>query len=106
MRNWCCSCVNGASGTRQKPKVATSRYSQELLEMRLSVCVCSLVRALTSEYYQSSGTQGERITDGIDITTWDVKRNDDSVVFSVWDFAGQTVYYNTHQVRITFRPRC
>ena len=58
----------------------------------------SLVRALTSEYYQSHGTQGERITDGIDITTWNVKRNDENIVFSVWDFAGQTVYYNTHQV--------
>ena len=58
----------------------------------------SLVRALTSEYYQSEGTQGEKITDGIDITTWNVKRNDENIVFSVWDFAGQTVYYNTHQV--------
>ena len=61
---------------------------------------CSLVRALTSEYYQSYGTQGERITDGIDITTWNVNRKGENVIFSCWDFAGQTVYYNTHQVFI------
>ena len=60
------------------------------------------MRALTSEYYQSHGTQGEKITDGIDITTLNVKRNDENIVFSVWDFAGQTVYYNTHQVTVIF----
>ena len=55
---------------------------------------------MTSGYYQSEGTQGENITDGIDITNWKVKDpNSGEITFSVWDFAGQTVYYNTHQVR-------
>ena len=42
----------------------------------------------------------EAITDGIDISKWElpVKGEKDPLVFSVWDFAGQTVYYNTHQV--------
>ena len=43
----------------------------------------------------------EPITDGIDITNWPVPIKDgDQLVFSVWDFAGQTVYYNTHQVSV------
>ena len=35
---------------------------------------------------------------GIEIKTWQVKEGDDKIVYNVWDFAGQTVYYNTHQV--------
>ena len=35
---------------------------------------------------------------GIDITEWSKKIEDDVIRFSIWDFAGQTVYYNTHQV--------
>ena len=35
---------------------------------------------------------------GIDISTWTLEEKDNAVTFSVWDFAGQTVYYNTHQV--------
>ena len=61
----------------------------------------SLVKALTAGSLQSTEATGEKITDGIDITTWnktDLTTND-AVTFSVWDFAGQTVYYNTHQVR-------
>ena len=38
---------------------------------------------------------------GIDICTWTVKAGDEHLTYSVWDFAGQTVYYNTHQVYIT-----
>jgi len=56
------------------------------------------VNSLTQDKTVSSGSYGEKITDGIDITTWVVKHNDESISFSVWDFAGQTVYYNTHQV--------
>jgi len=56
------------------------------------------VNSLTRGEHVSSGSYGEKITDGIDITTWVVKHNNDSISFSVWDFAGQTVYYNTHQV--------
>lgn len=35
---------------------------------------------------------------GIDICTWKVPYENESISYSVWDFAGQTVYYNTHQV--------
>ncbi|KAK2167471.1 hypothetical protein LSH36_27g04002 [Paralvinella palmiformis] len=54
----------------------------------------SLMRALISKDYKAPYTEGEAITDGIDITTWCPT---DSLTYSVWDFAGQTVYYNTHQ---------
>ena len=64
----------------------------------VKACLCSLVNSLTKGKHVSSGSYGEKITDGIDITTWVVKHNEDSISFSVWDFAGQTVYYNTHQV--------
>ena len=75
-----------------------------------------------------SNTKTEKITDGIDITEWKVGvaeayqsdpyydsddddydedeaeeapgySSGDTLTYSVWDFAGQTVYYNTHQVR-------
>ncbi|WAR15320.1 PATS1-like protein [Mya arenaria] len=39
----------------------------------------------------------EPITDGIQIKSWEIPVEDDKVTYSVWDFAGQTVYYNTHQ---------
>ena len=42
----------------------------------------------------------EAITDGIDISTWTIKRNNVNLQYSGWDFAGQTIYYNTHQVGI------
>ena len=41
---------------------------------------------------------GEGITDGIDISNWTVNRQGVALQYSVWDFAGQTIYYNTHQV--------
>ena len=54
---------------------------------------------MTTHY---GGDMGEMITDGIDITKWLVNvpsEDDKDLEFSVWDFAGQTVYYNTHQVQ-------
>jgi len=48
--------------------------------------------------YRSFQTQDEAITDGIVIKSWEVPLQDDKVTYSIWDFAGQTVYYNTHQV--------
>ena len=42
----------------------------------------------------------EGITDGIDIGSWSIKQGGQTLTYSVWDFAGQTVYYNTHQVRV------
>ena len=45
------------------------------------------------------GDMGENITNGIDIKQWSLSIQDGKrLEFSVWDFAGQTVYYNTHQV--------
>ena len=59
---------------------------------------CSLVNAMCHGTYTFWGDPSHKITDGIDITIWDVGENNDKVTFSVWDFAGQSVYYNTHQV--------
>jgi len=47
-------------------------------------------------------------TDGIDISEWNLKSPllpspDDSLTFSAWDFAGQEVYYSTHQFFMSHR---
>ena len=48
---------------------------------------------------KTSGTGVAQLTDGIEIKPWTVKSpNGLDITFSTWDFAGQTVYYNTHQV--------
>ena len=60
------------------------------------------MNSLTQGKHVSSGSYGEKITDGIDITTWEVQHNEETISFSVWDFAGQTVYYNTHQVNLCY----
>lgn len=56
----------------------------------------SLVRAFLASHAESAPT----VTDGIDILKWKVPLGepDDVLEFSVWDFAGQSVYYHTHQV--------
>ncbi|XP_059152537.1 uncharacterized protein LOC131938499 [Physella acuta] len=74
----------------------------------------SLVRALTDKQHNFYENYAERITDGIDITEWQVNvkhliseteaiDRDEPLHFSVWDFAGQTVYYNTHQFFLSNR---
>ncbi|XP_074647641.1 uncharacterized protein LOC141903425 [Tubulanus polymorphus] len=65
----------------------------------------SLLRALTSKTGKTKQIEGEEITNGIDIGTWNVSSTDQShtVYFSTWDFAGQTVYYNTHQFFLSSR---
>ncbi|XP_069137453.1 uncharacterized protein [Argopecten irradians] len=64
----------------------------------------SLVRALMSSLQQKSTLTGaDAITDGIDICTWDVNHKGETVSYSVWDFAGQTIYYNTHQFFLSDR---
>ena len=60
----------------------------------------SLMRALMSKDGLCPEVKGEGITDGIDITNWSVPHKDQTLTFNVWDFAGQTVYYNTHQVHL------
>ena len=67
---------------------------------RMFVYLYSLVDSLLQDKKVTSGSFGEQITDGIDIKSWVVKHNNESITFSVWDFAGQTVYYNTHQVSL------
>ncbi|RNA31792.1 serine threonine- kinase pats1 [Brachionus plicatilis] len=52
------------------------------------------------------GNQDElsEVTDGINIDDWQVDLDDgSSLTFSMWDFAGQSVYYNTHQFFLTSR---
>ncbi|XP_069136652.1 uncharacterized protein [Argopecten irradians] len=64
----------------------------------------SLVKALMSNLQQESNLTGaEAITDGIDICTWEVNHKGETVSYSVWDFAGQTIYYNTHQFFLSDR---
>ncbi|CAF1216648.1 unnamed protein product [Adineta steineri] len=55
----------------------------------------SLVRA----FLESHSTAPPVVTDGIDILKWKVPldNSDDVLEYSVWDFAGQSVYYHTHQ---------
>jgi GTPase SAR1 family protein len=44
------------------------------------------------------------VTDGINIRDWVIELPDRSeLTFSMWDFAGQSVYYNTHQFFLTSR---
>lgn len=65
--------------------------------------LASLSRSLRSASFSDKTTGEEAITDGIDITVWTVKTPDgQSIEYSLWDFAGQTLYYNTHQVGIFF----
>jgi hypothetical protein len=97
------------SSSQTTGKVFSSEYAI-YSKFYSSFLFSSLTRALrsqkkgktTSSYYEHDydtylhgryGTNTEAITDGIDITDWKI----DDVTFSMWDFAGQTVYYNTHQ---------
>ena len=59
------------------------------------------MRALmNTESNRATSVEGEAITDGIDISKWPAKFGNLNITYSVWDFAGQTVYYNTHQVSL------
>ena len=52
--------------------------------------------------WTTEGTTSEEVTDGIDIKDWSVKA-ECTITYSIWDFAGQTVYYNTHQFFLSNR---
>ncbi len=57
-----------------------------------------------SPTFKAPSISGEGITDGIDINMWTINRaSQGTVTYSVWDFAGQTIYYNTHQVGLPYR---
>ena len=59
---------------------------------------------MTDNSFSTSNDEPLIVTDGIDIKNWDVKvpNQDVTITYSIWDFAGQTVYYNTHQVSDIF----
>ncbi|XP_021366171.1 uncharacterized protein LOC110458668 [Mizuhopecten yessoensis] len=64
----------------------------------------SLLQALTSVNKKTTGTQNAQLTDGIEIKPWTVKADGGlDITYSTWDFAGQTVYYNTHQFFLSNR---
>lgn len=51
--------------------------------------------------YQNKPTQ---VTDGINIDDWQIDLEDGTTLtYSMWDFAGQSVYYNTHQFFLSSR---
>eukprot|EP01102_Stenamoeba_stenopodia_P010656 TRINITY_DN3237_c0_g1_i5.p1 TRINITY_DN3237_c0_g1~~TRINITY_DN3237_c0_g1_i5.p1 ORF type:complete len:1193 (+),score=204.69 TRINITY_DN3237_c0_g1_i5:671-4249(+) len=61
----------------------------------------SLLTALQSKSGKRKKGTDNMATDGIDISTWQVKTKKDTaetkmIHFSAWDFAGQEVYYSTH----------
>ena len=61
----------------------------------------SLLNALINK---RQSKERPKITDGIDIRDWVVDLEDQSqLTYSMWDFAGQSVYYNTHQFFLTSR---
>ena len=62
-----------------------------------------LTRALMAKDFRAPHSETEAITDGIDISTWTVRSEQVDLQYSVWDFAGQTVYYNTHQFFLSNR---
>ncbi|EDV23216.1 uncharacterized protein TRIADDRAFT_58269 [Trichoplax adhaerens] len=79
--------------------VIDHRFNDEIFYATLS-----LVEALLSPYGQIYESEAEReITDGIDIDTWTVKTDEGRIEYSIWDFAGQTLYYNTHQFFLSDR---
>ncbi|CAH1774243.1 unnamed protein product [Owenia fusiformis] len=66
----------------------------------------SLIRSLMSKDngHKAPTKLGDNITDGIDISTWQVDaKHDQTLSYSVWDFAGQSLYYNTHQFFLSKR---
>ena len=68
----------------------------------------SLFNALTNSYRDYDGYYSNpyvpEVTDGIQIKQWEVNLDDNvKMTYSMWDFAGQSVYYNTHQFFLTSR---
>ncbi|CAF0782367.1 unnamed protein product [Brachionus calyciflorus] len=64
----------------------------------------SLIEALMNNVLQNGNVQPPNLTDGISILDWNVNLDEDqTLAFSVFDFAGQVVYYNTHQFFLTKR---
>lgn len=64
----------------------------------------SLIEAMINNELQDGNRPPPNLTDGISILDWKVDiAQDQDLTFSVFDFAGQVVYYNTHQFFLTNR---
>lgn len=60
----------------------------------------SLLRSLRGFEHESKS----ELTDGIKIDDWIIETDEGSTLtYSMWDFAGQSVYYNTHQFFLSSR---
>jgi internalin A len=47
--------------------------------------------------------KGKTMTEGIEITKWDLKLHDENVRLNIWDFGGQEINHATHQFFLTER---
>ncbi|RNA35085.1 putative serine threonine- kinase pats1, partial [Brachionus plicatilis] len=64
----------------------------------------SLIEAMMNNVLQDGNKPAPNLTDGISILDWKVDIADEqNLTFSVFDFAGQVVYYNTHQFFLSNR---
>jgi len=59
----------------------------------------SLVKRLVDNTFNPSQTK----TEGIDIRTWDIQTNSETVKLNLWDFGGQEIMHATHQFFLTER---
>ncbi len=59
----------------------------------------SLVKRLIDNTFDAN----ERITEGINITEWPIKANNQTVKLNIWDFGGQEIMHATHQFFLTKR---
>ena len=64
-----------------------------------SVGKTSLIATLTKKTFKPH----ENITEGIDIVSWLLDINDQSIKLDLWDFGGQEIYHATHQLFLTRR---
>jgi len=47
--------------------------------------------------------KGKKLTEGIEITHWDLKLRDENIRLNIWDFGGQEINHATHQFFLTER---
>jgi len=59
----------------------------------------SLIKRLTDRTFDTS----ENMTGGIDVKSWLLNINDQSIKLDLWDFGGQEIYHATHQLFLTRR---
>ena len=57
----------------------------------------SLIKRLTDGTFKSN----ENTTKGIDIKSWLLDIDDQSIKLDLWDFGGQEIYYTTYQLFLT-----